>query len=138
MREIKFRAWDDADGIHRDEGWMSYGITNIACDADHIMQYTGKKDKAGKEMYGGDIIKDHEGAIKRIEYIDDYMTFCPFTGIEWDLYNEGSNHFKYCYDVRDDGSRPLKFLCWYESYELEVIGNIHENPDLLENDEEAV
>ena len=131
-REIRFRAWDKADGLHRDNGVMSYGITDVSCDADIIMQYTGLKDKNGKEIYEGDIIKDHKGAIKRIEYINDYMTFCPFTKEEWRWYNEGSNHFKYCYDQDDDGNRPLSFLCWYESYELEVIGNIHENPELLE------
>ena len=150
MRESKFRRMMAQKTEGHDSVWAyktdldsmfwrsGNGVYYQDFKPNTICMYTGRKDKAGKEMYGGDIIKDHEGAIKRIEYIDDYMTFCPFTGIEWDLYNEGSNHFKYCYDVRDDGSRPLKFLCWYESYELEVIGNIHENPDLLENDEEAV
>ena len=114
MREIKFRAWDDADGVHRDEGWMSYGITNIACDADHIMQYTGKKDKNGKEIYEGDVWE-------RGQYIG-IVTF-EFSG--WKLKKAESSR---CY------SSPSFYS---NANSGEVIGNIYENPELLGNDKEG-
>lgn len=77
MREIKFRAWDGKrmyydpndfylrmDGSCFDvfEGEMDEPI----CGQPILMQYTGLKDKNGKEIYEGDIVKTsyHHGAIK--------------------------------------------------------------------------
>ena len=103
MREIKFRAWDDADGVHRDEGCMSYGITDITCDAAHIMQYTGLKDKNGKEIYEGDILNSVGFYLSEVKYDDNYAQFV---------------------------ATDINFLD-SEEQEWEVIGNIYENPELL-------
>lgn len=57
MREIKFRAWLNGPG--RMIGWEElandYGIRQM-CAFETLMQYTGLKDKNGKEIYEGDIV----------------------------------------------------------------------------------
>ena len=126
MREIKFRAWDDADGVHRDEGCMSYGITDITCDAAHIMQYTGLKDKNGKEIYEGNIVIDVMGPIGKskpllmVEYGGQWgHAGFVLTGLE----RFSNEVVEYSEDVLNQK--------WDNN--LEVIGNIYENPELLED-----
>ena len=143
MREIKFRALTREGNIIKDIGCIEFFddemiIVNGEIPVKQIMQYTGLNDKNGVEIYDGDIclIVYSSGHLKqedtvRIEWVDEFMTFCPFTNKEWDSYKRGMNHFKYCYEGDYRGDPPqLCFLCQYESYELLVIGNIHENPDL--------
>ena len=101
QREIKFRVWTGREMIN-DIIIQHYKLYPI-------MQYTGLKDKNGKEIYEGDIVKGPTGYIFNV------------------LFNEGS--FKIC----SNESHPLKntmFLMNGPEW-LVVIGNIYENPELL-------
>lgn len=72
-----------------------------------IMQYIGRKDKNGKEIYEGDIVKG---------------TFYGFPMVEYDYI------FQIYWDEKEKG-----FMAnYFEPSECEVIGNIYENPELLE------
>lgn len=124
MREIKFRCWDkenkemlDVEYLHWDDCTGEFSIrTTMYSDyfdtEDMIlMQYVGLKDKNGKEIYEGDIVK-----------ID-----CPTMKMTGEIkYSEMSATF-FIYD------EIIEETLWYQKEELEVIGNIYENPELLED-----
>lgn len=123
MREIKFRAWLGDRGIYIINGFQKHlnGITIYPLDSlgnkiddwyrmdketTELMQYTGLKDKNGVEIYEGDIIKERIGSYWQIDP--------RVVESVWDLHVE-MNH--------DDS--------YYRVVEVEVIGNIYENPELL-------
>ena len=119
-REIKFRAWDRKDKkLYGPEsiydivaGWDFIDLA----DNQILMQYTGLKDKNGKEIYEGDIV-----TLPIPE--TDYKTRETGEVVFWDV--SGS------WEIMHDGFRSLYAK---ESNQLEVIGNIYENPDLLAKD----
>lgn len=125
-RELKFRAFIN-NKFYRQEycGGFSYFIYNEsdALSLEHvfvlsekgeciIQQYTGLKDKNGKSIYEGDILKWHLGENNLSEVIFQNGSFMV-KGINWGAY-------------------------WYLSDYINsytVIGNIFENPELIKKDE---
>ena len=119
MRELKFRVWDTWD---KNEGKMYYlDLNDWESQAEFVeidftsepifMQYTGLKDKNGKEIYEGYVIKTSKAEVYGIvEYRG-----CSFVVHH---YNPEFNQ-----EIIPEASN-----IYYE-----VIGNIYENPELLKN-----
>lgn len=136
-REIKFR------GLRSDgNGWVYgyYSPVNVpilgtlghcinengyrAIDIEYssLGQYTGLKDKNDKDIYEGDRIR----YANSMEHGDGVIGFSAGFLIEWDLSTVKTEHPMIM--------QPLfYFQC---SAEIEVIGNIHENPELLKGGDE--
>lgn len=124
MREIKFRAWHKEEKImgevlgidilHKE---IFFSNEDVDCyehtdfkDVE-LMQYTGLYDKKGKEIYEGDIVKLRANhGIGIIRYSDEWGAFV----------------------VEYIKTRPLVVLGMnYYKEDIEILGNIYENPELL-------
>ena len=125
MREILFRAWDkvsnkyrEFDGMHdtmtiNEDGKVEYyNLQNGSGGDEYILeQFTGIKDRNGKMIFEGDIVHIDN-------YDEGWDSTVEFKGGAFAVDVEGRE-----YDYTAIG--------WTE-YEAVVIGNIHDNPELLE------
>ena len=143
MREIKFRAWDkkhnfmdtnvcflswlkgglkvEGAGVSIGNGWATVnpyidGMRGVSPDA-ILMQYTGLKDKNGVEVYEGDvvnanIIRFSTPTMGRVVFCEEYATYV----------NRNLSGDTFLWKLND----------------VEIIGNIYENPELMEDNNDNI
>lgn len=144
MRELKFRAWDKNSKIMCNVNFIRFSesqYTNVGYRIKNngkifdensllnenahgtcvLMQYTGLKDKAGKEIYEGDIIDIHQT-----------VNGCNLFVIVWSDIGFGARYLidqrEYEYDIKE----LLDVNIGKYEKSIEVVGNIYENHGLLE------
>ena len=127
MREIKFRAWfketEEMKNIAMSNLYREGKSTWLHLSAQpmgsyrlvELMQYTGLKDKNGKDIYEGDILTDFgDAGPLYVEFSTEHAGF-----VFMDKFDNG----------------PPSYTPKEISYEyFEIIGNIYENPELLVNE----
>ena len=123
-REIKFRAWDGQEMIPVDtlsflaggtrwhgpgfgEGWLGK-------DGSVLMQFTGLRDSEGREIYEGDIAVNERGEKGVIEFSCGAFGMRYVPPFDWDPMEPVDGMLDMC----------------------RVLGNIHEHPHLLNNEQE--
>jgi len=123
MRDIKFRAWENTnkryvdsrnliiteDAVFEDWRYQEDGI----CGDLILEQFTGLRDKNGKEIYEGDIVK-----------ISRFNGESVIHGAIFE--KKGAYHVENGHDLAD-----TDLLGAFKPNIVKVIGNIHENPELL-------
>lgn len=90
-----------------------------------IGQYTGLHDKNGKEIYEGDVTRAEDGEIFTVKY-GEHATSEWNDNWELGFYVESTSEEEISRAIRTD------IIFWVKYRALEVIGNIYENPELLE------
>ena len=133
MRELKFRAWDKKRNVWVHKEFNLFGeivlmgelLTREGDDSRislselndiAVMQFTGLKDKNGKEIYEGDICRHRT--------ITDEGVFTDDWGITEIWFHKGCFLTRYF-------AFPVYSFCGRAEAEIEVIGNIYENQELL-------
>lgn len=124
-REIKFRAWTGEKMVQVEKLTLWPGSIAghcVSCGNHHgashgaLMQFTGFRDKTGKEIYEGDILAtSNDGSDGCYEWESEIMG-----AVEWDECSAGF------IGVPERSEESI-----YDSRYVTVIGNIYETPELL-------
>lgn len=141
MRDIKFRAWD-GERMHKafDLSQNPLYWWQDLHDSP-LMQYTGLKDKNGVEIYEGDILQRPSTINKEFhgDWIRDQVTYKPGVFFVSHIASEkgrlprGYTAGELLNSYFDYDGKLFAFATDYmPECEGEVIGNIYENPELLE------
>lgn len=129
-REIKFRIWrapDEYTKVSWMESWdslLNYSMSDIfqLDNPDDVLeQYTGLKDKNGKDIYEGDILAWHSNIYRK----HDWVGLVLYRGAGFAVQESDKSY-----------SSPewLDCACRKDANIIEIVGNVHENPELLEEE----
>ena len=107
---------------------IGIGSANFEVDPSTVGQYTGLKDKHGNRIFEGDILHISRIADGLGGYYNPPLDYHVNVVVKWDL-------CAWMWETLCDDKRYISFPDAWCHYECEVIGNIHDNPELLKGGE---
>lgn len=134
MKELKFRVWVKEDkemfyfcfkDIYIVQKYKKNTLASWTLENKEKMQYIGRKDNKGKEIYEDDIVKTR-------------WQWCGITNYEFEttgkvFYSKEHAAFRIYIIVKDNFSRPFHDYPNEKLLSMEVIGNTYENPELFKD-----
>lgn len=140
-REIKFRAWDKTTSVMVSDYAHNGSYGELYCVYFHdsayntngcpdliLEQFTGLLDKNGKEIYEGDIIRMVKDGIGQVIMVNNCSTKDRIV-----IWHEEEARFSWMLLDGQVNSSGWSF-CKNNEDIMEIIGNIHENKELLESE----
>lgn len=106
--------------------WDITGIDFYEVDPSTICQYTGLTDKNGKKIWENDILKMHSGDLYNDNVIVKYEK-SAFVAISKNLYQR-------VFHIYEKKTEHTGRAIYDVHFDYEVIGNVFDNPELLENE----
>lgn len=107
-KELETRAFSEGCSV-----WANNDFIQV--DPKTVGEYTGLKDKNGKEIFEGDILQSQHGQNGRVTWDESRLTYIVIWSAKTSKFAEEYDSYLY-----------------QALYRSEVIGNIYENPELLE------
>jgi len=135
MRELKFKAWDNIlksyipieyIGISGNGNYFNNSLENCISTTDNwiVEQFTGLKDKNGKDVYEGDILEFKNDLVRhnlhKVFRVDGGLVINSHSD---DICKDSIVFYEACADMQTSQ--------WIR--QCEIIGNIHQNPELINN-----
>jgi len=146
MREIKFRAWDKIVSKMRTVAGIDLFVPRVVFSYKEgvddfipkermledciLMQYTGLKDKNGKEIYEGDVVEYQYFNTSEQEIRKSEVKLMSIGDVNRNI----EAYYPFCYSISGsykEKEREITECYLTPSNDCEIIGNIYENPELL-------
>ena len=131
MNKIKFRVWNKRSKCwgalsirFPDNGFSSGGLYEISDPDAIIQQFTELKDKNNQEIYEGDILQIDKTTLGAVYYRSESLCY----SLGWDKYPWMR------YDLHLNRDEHYNFI----SSNTEILGNIFENPNLLQEEHDKL
>jgi uncharacterized phage protein (TIGR01671 family) len=115
MRDLKFRVFTTlCTAPHMAEIVLKHSLGEdlVSCEGWTVMQAIGKRDKNGVDIYEGDIVQDVHGWLYKVSWKKDHSAYVM-------------------YSVDRAIFRDMPFTIEYDGNNLEVVGNIYQNKELI-------
>ncbi len=127
-REFKFRVWFREQKKFKYGDFQMFSSFSFPLNWCEVQQFTGLKDKTGRDIYEGDIVEGFNSRMRYEVVFDEYQeSHAQYVGFKLKCYDKENNNKPFLSSFGDQ----IKQKLLKQDCKLVVIGNIFENSELL-------